>query len=146
MKKIQITKMLLFILPLLVVAIAVSPSSVLVYDGQTTEYYSWMQPVSGTVTGWCAPVAALLNYVLFALAVVYGFMKKQWAIKVIRNVAAVAGCIAVLPNLIRTGTLVVPSVFGGVFLLVDAVVAHLLLKNPVEAKADKKAGKRLERR
>jgi hypothetical protein len=146
MKKIQITKMLLFILPLLVVAIAVSPSSVLVYDGQTTEYYSWMQPVSGTATGWCAPVAALLNYVLFALAVAYGLLKKQWCVKAIRNVAAAACCIAVLPNLVRTGILVIPNVFGGILLLVDAVVAHLLMKNPVEDKTVGKKGKRLERR
>ena len=146
MKKNVITKLLLYVLPLLVIVIAVDPASVLVYDGVTTTYYSWMQPVSGTMTGWCAPVAVLLNYVLFALAVIQGLTKKQWCVKAIRNVAAAAGCIAVLPNLVRTGTLIIPNVFGGILLLADAVAAHLLLKNPVDEKSAKKAGKRLERR
>ena len=99
------------------------------FDGEEVTYYPWIQPLSESAVGWCAPVAALMNYVLFALAVVYGLKKKEWSVKGIRNIALIAGTLAVLPNLIRSDVMVVPNVFGAITLFADALVAHILVKD-----------------
>ena len=136
----------LFVMPLLVVLIANGPAGVMVFDGETTTYYSWMQPVSESNVGWCAPVAVLLNYAVFALAVVYGLKKQEWCVKGIRNIAALAGFLAVLPNLIRSDVMVIPNVFGGILLFADAVAAELLLKEIAASQKKVKAPKKLKRR
>jgi hypothetical protein len=63
------------------------------------------------------------------LAVVYGLKKKEWSVKGIRNIALIAGTLAVLPNLIRSDVMVVPNVFGAITLFADALVAHILVKD-----------------
>ena len=146
MDKRKILKILLFVLPLLVVLIASAPAGVMVFDGENAAYYSWMQPVSKSAVGWCAPVAALLNYGLFALAVIYGLKKKQWCVHWIRNIAFVAGCIAVLPNLVRADVMVIPNVFGAIALFADAIAAYLLLKADDNDQKKTHSGRKLERR
>jgi hypothetical protein len=129
MDKRKILVILLFVLPLLVVLIANGAKGVMMFDGEEVTYYPWIQPLSESAVGWCAPVAALMNYVLFALAVVYGLKKKEWSVKGIRNIALIAGTLAVLPNLIRSDVMVVPNVFGAITLFADALVAHILGKD-----------------
>ena len=129
MDKRKILVILLFVLPLLVVLIANGAKGVMMFDGEEVTYYPWIQPLSESAVGWCAPVAALMNYVLFALAVVYGLKKKEWSVKGIRNIALIAGTLAVLPNLIRSDVMVVPNVFGAITLFADALVAHILVKD-----------------
>ena len=129
MDKRKILVILLFVLPLLVVLIANGAKGVMMFDGEEVTYYPWIQPLSESTVGWCAPVAALMNYVLFALAVVYGLKKKEWSVKGIRNIALIAGTLAVLPNLIRSDVMVVPNVFGAITLFADALVAHILVKD-----------------
>ena len=128
MKKSSVLNILLYVLPLLVVYIALNPSGVLVFDGVNTTYCSWFQLVEGSVVGWCAPVSGLLCYVLFALAVIYGLTKKTWCLKGIRNVAFLAGCIAVVPNLVTADIMGVPNAFGAIILLVNAAIAFTMLK------------------
>lgn len=146
MKKEKFLTVLFFVLPLLVVLIASAPAGVMVFDGENTAYYSWLQPVSKSSVGWCAPVAALMNYGLFALALVYGLKKKEWCITWIRNVAAIAGCIAVLPNLVRADVMVIPNVFGAIVLFADAIAAHILMKTNDNSQKTAPSGKTLERR
>ena len=129
MDKRKMLVILLFVLPLLVVLIANGAKGVMMFDGEEVTYYPWIQPLSESTVGWCAPVAALMNYVLFALAVVYGLKKKEWSVKEIRNIALIAGTLAVLPNLIRSDVMVVPNVFGAITLFADALVAHILVKD-----------------
>ena len=129
MDKRKILVILLIVLPLLVVLIANGAKGVMMFDGEEVTYYPWIQPLSESAVGWCAPVAALMNYVLFALAVVYGLKKKEWSVKGIRNIALIAGTLAVLPNLIRSDVMVVPNVFGAITLFADALVAHILVKD-----------------
>jgi len=138
MNKRKILVALLFVLPLLVVLVANSPAGVMVFDGEVTTYYPWMHLVSESNVGWCAPTAILLNYAVFALAVIYGLMKKEWCVKSIRNIAAIAGFLAVLPNLIQSDVMVIPNVFGAIALFADAVAAELLLRET--ASVQKKAG------
>ena len=125
---------LLFVMPLLTVLVANNPSGVMVFDGETANYYPWLYLVSGSSVGWCAPLAAVLNYAVFALAVFYGLMKKDWSLKAIRNIAAGAGFLAVLPNLIQSDVMVVPNVFGAIALFADAVAAEMLLREINAAK------------
>ena len=143
MDKRKILVILLFVLPLLVVLIANGAKGVMMFDGEEVTYYPWIQPLSESAVGWCAPVAALMNYVLFALAVVYGLKKKEWSVKGIRNIALIAGTLAVLPNLIRSDVMVVPNVFGAITLFADALVAHILVKDL--AKGEKKDSPRKTR-
>ena len=146
MKKRSILVILLIVLPLLVVLIASGPSGVTVFDGENMVYYSWMQLVSDSSVGWCAPVAALLNYAVFAVTVFFILKKKIGCLKAIRNMAAVAGCLAVAPNLFPGNVMVLPDVFGGIALFADAVTAELLLKTENEEQKNAARGKRLERR
>ena len=146
MKKRSILMILLIALPLLVVFIASGPDGVTVFDGENTAYYSWMQPVSNSSVGWCAPVAALLNYAVFAVTVFFVLKKKTGCLKVIRNMAAVAGCLAVVPNLFPGDVMILPNVFGGIALFADAVTAELLRKTEGEEQKNVAQGKRLERR
>jgi len=145
MKKNTFFNLMLYVLPLLVVYIALDPSGVLVFDGVNTTHYSWFQLVESSSVGWCAPVSGLLTYVLFALAVIYGLAKKKWCLKGIRNVAFLAGCIAAAPNMVRADIMVVPNVFGAILLLADAAIAFTMLKNSAAEENSKPVGKRLKK-
>ena len=101
MKKNAFLNVLLFTLPLLVVFVASSASGLLVYDGENTTQSTWFYLVETSPVGWCAALAGLLNYVLFALAVIRGFVKKSWCVKGIRNIACIAGSLVVIPNMFR---------------------------------------------
>lgn len=146
MKKSTLMTVLLLILPLLMVVIAAGPSGVTVFDGENTAYYSWLQPVVKSSFGWCAPVAALLNYLLFGIGVFYAVTKKQWCLKGIFGISFVAACIAVLPVVIQSEIKVVPNVMGAILLGADCVVAYLARKQAETEKEGKSKGKRLERR
>lgn len=146
MKKKAILTRLMYVLPLLVVFVALSPSGVTVFDGENTVSYTWFQPVTNSSVGWCATVSGLLNYVLFALAVVYGLTKKTWCVRGIRNVAFVAGCIAAAPNLVRADIMVLPNVFGALLLLADAAVAFTILKDPLAEETARLPGKQLKKK
>ena len=140
-KKRKILVGLFFVLPLLVILIANGSRGVMVFDGEAISYYTWIQPLSESKVGWCAPVAALLNYAAFALAVIYSLKKKAWCIKGIRGLAVVAGTLAVLPNLVRADVMVVPNVFGAIVLFADAIAAHMLLKEIAGGPKEKQSSK-----
>ena len=146
MNKRKILVALIFVLPLLVISVANGPTGVLVFDGETAVYHPWLHLVTESGVGWCAPLAALLNYAVFALAVVYGLKKKEWSLKSIRNIAAVAGFLAVLPNMIQADVMVLPNIFGAIALLADAVAAELLRREITGVPKKVSEPQRLKRR
>lgn len=146
MKKNAFLNVLLFVLPLLVVFVASSASGLLVYDGENTTQSTWFYLVETSPVGWCAALAGLLNYVLFALAVIQKFVKKSWCVKGIRNIACIAGSLVVLPNMVSADVMVLPNVFGALFLFADAIAAHFVLKSHTEKKDKNPNGKRLNAR
>lgn len=146
MKKQNLMKIALLVLPLLVVLVASGPSGVTVFDGENTAYYSWHQLVVKSSLGWCAPVAMLLNYCVFALAVVYGLLGKTWSVKGIFGISFAAACIAALPIVVQSDIKVVPNVMGVIFLGAESMAAYLVMKKAAAEKEAKPRGKRLENR
>lgn len=146
MKKSTVMTVLLLVIPLAVVTVVSNPSGVTVFDGETTQMISWLQTVPESTWGWCLPVAALLNYLVFGLAVIYGLRKKQWCLKGIFWISFAALCLASLPLVVQTQIKIIPNVFGLILLGVESVAANLARKNPeLFAKKEKPQGKRLER-
>ena len=142
MKKTKVSNFVLLVLPLMMVLVAANPAGVTVFDGETTRTMSWMQTVPDSVWGWCAPVAALANYVSFALAVIFCLTKKNWCLKSIFALSFAASCIAALPIVIQAEIKIVPSVFGTMLLGAQCLVAYRMAKTPA---AEKPKGERLAR-
>lgn len=142
MKKQTMMKLVLAVLPLLTVAVTAGPGSVTVFDGETTSYYSWLQMVPESLWGWCAPVAALMNHAVFALAVIYGLSGKRWCLRGIGGLAFAAACVAVLPIVIQSEIKIVPNVFGVILLIAEWGAAYLIRKSVAGENAPK--GKHLE--
>ncbi len=133
-------------LPLMMVFVTSNPAGVTVFDGQTTQMMSWLQLVPEYPWSWCAPVAALANYVIFALAVIYAVAKKEWCVKGITVLAGAAACIAVLPIIAQSEVKIVPSVFGAIILCAQWAVAYFALKKSTEEKKiSKPKGKKLKK-
>jgi hypothetical protein len=145
MKKPAWTNVVLLALPLLMVLVTSNPSGVTVFDGETTAYCSWLQPVASATFGWCVPAAALLNYVLFGLAVLYAVTKKSWCLSGIYGIAFGAVCIAALPIVAQSGVKVVPSVAGLLLLTAQWLTASVLRKKAAAEEKEVPKGKRLER-
>ena len=135
---------LLALLPLVMVLIASGPAGVTVFDGTNTAYYSWHQVVQKSSFGWCAPMAVVLNYVVFGFAVIYLLKKKSWCLTGIFYLAFAAGCVAVLPIVIQSDIKVIPNVMGTIVLMSESLTAKLLMKKQPE-ETNKTKGRRLER-
>ena len=131
----------LLLLPLMVVGIGAMPTSVTVVSKDAVYTTSFMEAITGSYVGWCAPVAMLLNYCLFGMAVIYGFVKKDIWLKGIFGLSFVAMCLAVLPNLVQAELRIVPNVVVALLLGAQCVVARMMRKAPA-AKA-KPTGNRL---
>ncbi len=147
MKKPNIYLAALFALPLLMVLVASNPEGVTVFDGETARYLSWLQTVSESPWGLCAPMAALLNYVFFGLAVVYGLMKKNWCLRAMMLTAFAAACVAALPIVVQSQPKIVPNVLGVILLCAEGFAAYVQKKEAEKAaQAQKPKGKALKRR
>jgi len=136
---------LLALLPLAMVMLASGPSGVTVFDGTNTADFSWLQVVQNSTVGWCAPMAVVMNYVVFALAVVYLVKKKAWCLTGIFYLAFAAACVAVLPIVIQSDIKVIPNVMGAILLMTESLAAKLVMKKQPEEKAKNNKGRRLER-
>ena len=146
MKKSTLLRAALVILPLLVVSVAVGPNAATVINAGTTDMTTWYQIVSESALGWCLPVAGLMNYVLFALAVGYLLLKKHWCARWIRGIAFAALCLAALPIVIQSDVKIIPNVLGLLLLAGDYFVAHVIVKEQMAAAEVAPKGKRLDRR
>ena len=144
MKKDKWMKIALLLLPLLTVAVASAAASVTVFDGVNTAYYSWHQVVDQSSFGWCAPVAVVMNYVVFVLAMVYFLKKKDWCLTGIFYIAFAAACVAVLPIVIPGDVKVIPNVMGVIFLMAESLLAKVMMKKQPETPV--KNGRRLANR
>ena len=144
MKKNTAIYIALLLIPLMVVGIAISPNSVTVIRGEELTYTTFAEAVSGSYVGWCAPVALLATYALFAMAVIYGITKKQYWLKGIRGVSFVAACLVACPVLVQGGeVMVVPNVLAAILLLGLWLAAHMALKNKDLQKTEAPTGRRL---
>ncbi len=124
MKKQKVQKIALLAMPLLVVLVATSPTGVTVFDGVSVTHMSWLQAIPESTLGWCAPVAALLNYVLFGLAVGYALFNKEFCVKGIFVISLAAACIAVLPIISQGEMKIIPNAFGVIFLGIQTLLAR----------------------
>ena len=146
MKKTGLTTLLLAVFPLMTVFVTSSPDGVMFFDGTAATYSNWLQPAVQSGMAWCAPVAALLNYLVFGLAVIYLVTKKSWGLNAIFYLALVATCIASLPVVSPGAVKIVPNVMGIIFLAAECITAALINKNEQKNDDQKPKGKRLERR
>ena len=145
MNKNKILKLALFVLPLVVVAIAISPGSVHVYEGDVLRVTNFTEAVYGSNVGWCAPVMLLVTYGIFGLFVFYLILKKKVLVRIIRAVAFLAICLGACPVLVPGEVRVVPNVFAAIVMCAVWGVAHLLVKDKNE-EAVKPQGRRLSKR
>lgn len=146
MKKQTVILIALILIPLIAVAIAVSPASVMVVRDQEALSMSFAQILEDVPFGWCAPVALILTYVLFAAVVIYALNKKQFVLKLIRGIAFTAMFLVGLPIIARGDVLIVPNAFVGLLLAAQWGLSHYALKHMDQKKEDKPAGKRLNRK
>ena len=146
MKKFSISKLAILALPLAVVAIAIQPNSVSVVRGTEVATTSFAEAVVGSAVGWCAPVALVLTYAIFGLAVFYLVTKKNLWLNILRGAAFAAACLASCPILISGEVRVLPNPFAGLLLMALWLISHLLLKGETQEKEEKTEGRRLSRR
>lgn len=143
MKKETALLIALLLLPLLAVGIAVSPASVTVIQDQTLTTMSFAQTVDGSAFGWCAPVALLMTYGIFASAVIYALTKKPFWLKAIRAVSFLAMFLAVLPIIVQDEIRIIPNVMVGIALGAQWAAAHFAIKKSGKQEEKKPAGNRL---
>ena len=144
MKKQTLILIALILIPLIAVAIAISPGSVMVFQNQTLTTMSFAEPLEGVDFGWCAPVALILTYVLFAAVVIYALTKKQLVLKIVRGVGFVAMSLVALPILARSEVLIVPNAFVGMLLAAHWLISHFTLRSMNPKQEEKPKGKRLK--
>lgn len=146
MKKLNVKKILLILLPILAVGLATTVDSVMVYDSVagTTEYYSYFDLVPDCSYQIVMPLAAILSIVAGILAAVYIVGKKQGCLKGILVTTFCAATFAVLPNLLHGDVMVVPNVGLPLFMFVDCGLAYIMMKKP--DKQEEAKASRLDRR
>ena len=144
MKKQPLILIALILIPLIAVAIAISPGSVMVFQNQTLTTISFAEPLEGVDFGWCAPVALILTYVLFAAVVIYALTKKQPVLRIVRGVGFVAMTLVALPIIVRSEVLIVPNAFVGMLLAAHWLISHFTLRSMNPKQEEKPKGKRLK--
>ena len=144
MKKQTLILIALILIPLIAVAIAISPGSVMVFQNQTLTTMSFAEPLEGVDFGWCAPVALILTYVLFAAVVIYALTKKQLVLRIVRGVGFVAMSLVALPIIARSEVLIVPNAFVGMLLAAHWLISHFTLRSMNPKQEEKPKGKRLK--
>lgn len=144
MKKNKTMYIALLLIPMIVVGIAVSPNSVVISDGENAYTTSFAVIIEDSNVGWCAPVAVILDYFVFAMAVIFGLHKKDFWLKGILGLSFTAMILTVTPVLAKGDLLIVPNVFVAILLGAECIGAYLLLHRPAEDKQDKKQGERLK--
>ena len=145
MKKTGFIKLLLAIIPLMTVFVTSSPDGVMFFDGTAVTYSNWLQPAIQSGMAWCAPVASVLNYLVFGLAVIYLVTKKSKSVKAIFYLALVATCIASLPVVSSGDVKIVPNVLGIILLGVECIIAAVLNKKEQDSQDNAPKGERLAR-
>ena len=144
MKKQTLILIALILIPLIAVAIAISPGSVMVFQNQTLTTMSFAEPLEGVDFGWCAPVALILTYVLFAAVVIYALTKKQPVLRIVRGVGFVAMSLVALPIIVRSEVQIVPNAFVGMLLAAHWLISHFTLRSMNPKQEEKPKGKRLK--
>jgi hypothetical protein len=116
----------------------------MVFQNQTLTTISFAEPLEGVDFGWCAPVALILTYVLFAAVVIYALTKKQTVLKIVRGVGFVAMSLVALPIIVRSEVLIVPNAFVGMLLAAHWLISHFTLRSMNPKQEEKPKGKRLK--
>ena len=146
MKKRTIQMILLLLIPLIVVGIALSPRSVTVFDGETVRKISFYTTVPESPGGWCAPVAALLNYGLFGAAVLFAVTKKKLFLKACFGLSFVTLFVSMLPVIVQNKLHIVPSALVGILFAVQCGLSFMMLRKPEDQASKEQDGPRLDGR
>lgn len=146
MKRSTILKIAFLALPLAVVAIAIRPGSVTVIQGTEVRYTNFMEAVVGSSVGWCAPVALILTYVIFGMAVFYLLTKKEVLLKLVRAAAFLAACLSGCPVLVKGSVWVNPNVFVAILMMALWGLSYYMLSVAKKGEATKPQGRRLSGR
>ena len=146
MKKQNIVKALLILMPVLAVGLATTMNSVTVLDPATgaAEYYSYfdMLPVQNqSMVPVLAAVLALLSGILAAF---YLGKKNGKCLKASGYVAFVSASVACIPIVFRGEQIVIPNVGLPIFMMIHYAVARYAEKMPEEA--SRKNGPKLKAR
>ena len=144
MKKQTLVLVAMIVIPLIAVAIAISPNSVMVFENQTLTTMSFAQPYEGAIFGWCAPVVLIMIYMLFAAVVIYALTKKQLVLKIVRGIGCAAMLLSVLPIIAKGEVLIVPNVSVCMLLIAHWLISHFTLKHLNVKKEEQPKGKRLK--
>lgn len=146
MKKWNLKKIFLILLPILATGLATTVDSVIVFDSQagTTAYYSYFELIPEFSFQAAMPLAAVLSLISGVLAAVYMVGNKEGCLKGIAGTAFCSATLAVLPFLMQGDVMIVPNVGLPIFMLIDCVLAYVMLKKPEKKEEDK--GKRLKAR
>lgn len=143
MKQQTMKKIALLVLPLAACTIAATPGSVMVIREGSAQAVSYMQIVQESSLGWCAPMAAILNYIIFATAVLYGLVKKDGFLKTILGCSFVSMSLAVLPVVFKTEPMIIPNVFFALVQLAECILAYFMLRDSKHEKLAQPQGPRL---
>lgn len=139
MKKVNLKKILLILLPVLAVGLATAVDSVMVYDSVagTTEYYSYFDLIPDCSYQMAMPLAAILSIVAGILAAVYLVRRKRGCLKGILGTAFCAATLAVIPVLLKGDVMIVPNVGLPIFMFIDCGLAYVMMQKPEEQEESK---------
>ena len=142
MNKQRLLRLLLILLPVVAVAVACMPNSVMIFSPETKEtaYCSYLQllpegsfQVAGVLATLCASMSA-------GLAITYAVNKKAKLLTAVRVLSAIAMLVAVVPTLLQTEPKVIPNVAVPSLMLIQWIMAGRM-NRPQEEK--KTLGRRL---
>lgn len=145
MKKQNLMKAFLILLPILAAMLAVSEKSVTVFDANTgvTEYYSYLEPLNVGSFQMITPLAAMLCLASGILSGAYIALKKQGLLKAVAVVSFCAATVAVIPTLMSTDVKVIPHVGLPILMGLECLEAYYLTKKPA-SKPEPPKGPRLK--
>ncbi len=144
MKPRIIKNIVLLLLPLVACGIAATPGSVTVVKNGTTQMLSYMQLVQESPVGWCAPLAAILNYAVFALAVLHVVAKKGGFLKGVFGCSFASMTLAVIPVLARGELMIIPNVFFALVIGAECLLSYFMKRETKNTKANAAQGPRLD--
>ena len=141
MKPQTVKKIALLALPLAACGIALAPGSVTVVENGAAVGYNYFQMLPQSNVGWCAPLAAILNYLVFLVAVLFALSGRRGFLQTNMVVSFISTTLAVIPVMAQGETRIVPNVFFALILGIDCLLSYMMLR---EVKHTKVSGPRLE--
>lgn len=135
MKKQAFLKSFLILLPVLAVGLATTGDSVVVLDTQTgsVEHYAYFDMLPLETVAAIPALAGTLSGLAGILGIMHFANRKGWCLKGILWVSLFSACAASIPIVMQGVVRVMPNVGLPVFMLVNCLIAHILLKDSEKA-------------